>query len=42
MVALKVDDDTNTGLVTDIKEKLRELNMVKIIYITTSGDPLEQ
>ena len=42
VVALKVDDDTNTGLVTDIKEKLRELNMVKIIYITTSGDPLEQ
>ena len=42
VVALKVDDDTNTGLVSDIKEKLRELNMVKIIYITTSGDPLEQ
>jgi len=41
VVALKVDDDTNTGLVTDIKEKLRELNMVKIIYITTPGNQLE-
>jgi hypothetical protein len=37
-----VDDDTNTGLVTDIKEKLRQLNMVKIIYITASGDPIDQ
>jgi biopolymer transport protein ExbD len=35
VVALKVDEETNTGLVTDIKEELRELNMVKIIYITT-------
>ena len=42
VVALKVDDDTNTGLVTDIKEKLRQLNMVKIIYITASGDPIDQ
>lgn len=41
VVALKVDDDTNTGLVTDIKEKLRELNMVKIIYITTPGNQLD-
>ena len=41
VVALKVDDETNTGLVTDIKEKLRELNMVKIIYITTPGNQLD-
>lgn len=41
VVALKVDDDTNTGLVTDIKQKLRELNMVKIIYITTPGNQLD-
>ncbi|MFT7071440.1 ExbD/TolR family protein [Patiriisocius sp. Uisw_017] len=38
VVALKVDEETNTGLVTDIKEKLRELNMVKIIYIAASGN----
>jgi len=41
VVALKVDDDTNTGLVTDIKEELRELNMVRIIYITTPGNQLD-
>ncbi|MGJ8665030.1 MAG: ExbD/TolR family protein [Patiriisocius sp.] len=40
VVALKVDEDTNTGLVTDIKEKLRDLNMVKVIYITTPGNEL--
>lgn len=41
VVALKVDDDTNTGLVTDIKEELRELNMGRIIYITTPGNQLD-
>jgi len=41
VVALKVDDDTNSGLVTDIKEELRELNMVRIIYITTPGNQLD-
>ena len=35
MVALKVDEKTNTGMVTDIKQELRDLNMLKIIYITT-------
>jgi len=34
MVALKVDGETNTGLITDIKQELRELEMYKIIYIT--------
>ncbi|MFT5103068.1 MAG: biopolymer transport protein ExbD [Candidatus Latescibacterota bacterium] len=33
MVALKVDEETNTGLVTDIKQELRLLNMLKLIYI---------
>lgn len=42
VVALKVDDDTNTGLVTDIKEELRKLNMVRIIYITSHGNQLDQ
>lgn len=41
MVALKVDGDTNTGLVTDIKQELRELNMLKLIYITSQGNELE-
>lgn len=41
MVALKVDEKTNTGLVSDIKQELRELNMLKIIYITTPGNELQ-
>ncbi|MBL4663168.1 MAG: biopolymer transporter ExbD [Flavobacteriaceae bacterium] len=40
MVALKVDEDTNTGLVTDIKQELRELEMYKIIYITSPGNQM--
>ncbi|MEM0517739.1 MULTISPECIES: ExbD/TolR family protein [Aequorivita] len=40
MVALKVDEQTNTGMVTDIKQELRELNMLKLIYITTPGNEL--
>ena len=42
MVALKVDEETNTGLVTDIKQQLRDLNMLKIIYITAPGNPIDQ
>lgn len=41
MVALKVDEHTNTGLVTDVKQQLRDLNMLKIIYITSPGNPVE-
>ncbi|MAT90092.1 MULTISPECIES: ExbD/TolR family protein [Flavobacteriaceae] len=41
MVALKVDNETNTGLVSDIKQELRDLNMLKIIYITSPGNQLE-
>ncbi len=42
MVALKVDEKTNTGMVTDIKQELRDLNMLKIIYITTPGNEINQ
>jgi len=42
MVALKVDQETNTGLVSDIKQELRDLNMLKIIYITAPGTELDQ
>lgn len=38
MVALKVDKETNTGLVSDIKQELRDLNMLKIIYIASPGN----
>ncbi|EDM45610.1 hypothetical protein SCB49_07372 [unidentified eubacterium SCB49] len=41
MVALKVDKETNTGIVTDVKQTLRELNMLKIIYITAPGNEIE-
>lgn len=41
MVALKVDEDTRSGLVSDIKQELRELNMLKIIYITSPGNELD-
>ena len=34
VVALKVDEDTNAGLISDIKQKLREINALKIMYIT--------
>ena len=39
-VALKVDKETNSGLVSDIKQVLRERNLLKIIYITTPGNDL--
>jgi biopolymer transport protein ExbD len=42
MVALKVDEKTNTGMVTDIKQELRDLNMLKIIDITTPGNEISQ
>ncbi|MEZ4816592.1 MAG: hypothetical protein R2776_01270 [Flavobacteriaceae bacterium] len=41
MVALKVDEETNTGLVTDVKQELRDLNLLKLIYITTPGNQLD-
>jgi len=41
MVALKVDEETNTGLVTDIKQELRDLNMLKLIYITSPGNEVD-
>ncbi|MEH6405986.1 MAG: biopolymer transporter ExbD [Leeuwenhoekiella sp.] len=36
--ALKVDGDTNMGLVSDIKQELRKVNALKINYVTKSGD----
>ena len=42
MVALKVDEETNTGLVSDIKQELREINLLKLIYITTPGNQLDK
>jgi len=41
MVALKVDGEVNSGLVSDIKQELRDLQMYKIIYITSPGTELD-
>ena len=42
VVGLKVDEQTNVGLLQDVKEKLRDLNMVKVIYITAPGNDVQQ
>ncbi len=34
VIALKVDKKTNAGIISDIKQELREANALKIMYIT--------
>lgn len=34
VVALKVDGKTNAGIVSDVKQELREANALKIMYVT--------
>lgn len=34
MVAFKVDKETNSGLIYDVKQELREANLLKVIYVT--------
>ena len=36
--ALKVDKDANMGLITDIKQQLREVNALKVNYTTYEGN----
>jgi len=36
--ALKVDADANMGIISDIKEELRNVNALKINYTTNPGD----
>jgi len=36
--ALKVDKEANLGLITDIKQQLREVNALKVNYTTYEGD----
>jgi len=38
--SLKVDSETNMGLVSDIKQELRKENALKINYTTRQGDAL--
>jgi biopolymer transport protein ExbD len=35
VVALKVDNETNAGIISDIKEELRKANALKIMYVTS-------
>lgn len=39
--ALKIDKHTKMGLISDVKEKLRDINALKITYITKEGDAVE-
>ena len=34
VVALKVDEKTNAGIISDVKQELREANALKIMYVT--------
>ncbi|WP_420571693.1 ExbD/TolR family protein [Kordia sp.] len=38
ITALKVDNETNMGLIADIKQQLREINALKINYTTRKGE----
>lgn len=40
-VALKVDENSNMGLVSDVKQELRKENALKINYTTKQGDVTE-
>lgn len=35
VVALKVDEKTNAGIVSDVKQELREANALKVMYVTS-------
>ncbi len=39
--ALKIDSETNMGLITDIKQELRKVNALKINYVTKKGNSFE-
>lgn len=38
IVSLKADEKVNMGLINDIKEQLREINILKINYTVVDGD----
>lgn len=38
ITSIKADKDVSMGIITDIKEKLREVNALKINYATKKGD----
>jgi biopolymer transport protein ExbD len=40
-VSLKIDKNTEMGVVTDVKQELRKASALKINYSTNDGDPIE-
>ncbi|WP_452220209.1 ExbD/TolR family protein [Lacinutrix salivirga] len=40
IVALKVDKDANMGIISDVKQELREANALKINYTTKKGESI--
>ena len=40
-VSLKIDKDTEMGIVTDVKQELRKASALKINYSSNEGDPIE-
>lgn len=41
LIALKIDQNAEAGLVYDVKQQLRDANLPKIIFITTPGSAVE-
>lgn len=41
VVSLKVDEDVEMGIVTDVKQELRKASALKVNYSTLEGDPVE-
>jgi biopolymer transport protein ExbD len=41
MVSLKVDRDSKVGILTDVKQELREAMALKINYTAQQGDPMK-
>lgn len=41
-VSLKIDGETEMGIVTDVKQELRQASALKITYSTLRGDPLDR
>ena len=40
MVSLKVDQNSQVGILTDVKQELRDAMALKISYTSIEGDPL--
>lgn len=41
MVSLKVDKDSKVGILTDVKQELRDAMALKINYTASQGDPMK-